>query len=42
MEEDKVLGYEVMRAAARLISNRLTHTRIILVGERGLSTKSDS
>jgi len=41
MEEDKALGYQVMKAAARVISHRLTHTRIILVGERGLSMKSE-
>lgn len=41
MEEDKVLGFSVMRAIAKVISLRLTHTRIILVGERGLSTLTE-
>jgi hypothetical protein len=30
-----------MKATARIIANRLTHTRIILVGERGLSTLTE-
>ena len=37
MDEDPALGYMVMKATAQVISNRLNHTRIILVGERGLS-----
>jgi CRP-like cAMP-binding protein len=37
MDEDPALGYMVMKATAQVISQRLTHTRIILVGERGLS-----
>jgi CRP-like cAMP-binding protein len=37
MDEDPALGYMVMKATAKVISNRLTHTRIILVGERGMS-----
>jgi CRP/FNR family cyclic AMP-dependent transcriptional regulator len=37
MDEDPVLGYMIMKATANVISNRLNHTRIILVGERGLS-----
>jgi len=36
-EEDCDLGYKVMKAIAKIISSRLSHTRIILVGERGLS-----
>lgn len=31
------LGYRLMQATAKVISNRLNHTRIILIGERGLS-----
>jgi CRP-like cAMP-binding protein len=41
MEDDQPLGYLIMKAAARVISNRLNHTRIILVGERGLSTLTE-
>jgi CRP-like cAMP-binding protein len=42
MEEDCVMGFKIMQAVARLISIRLTHTRIILVGERGLSVLTES
>jgi CRP-like cAMP-binding protein len=41
MDEDAGLGYRIMQATAKVISNRLTHTRIILVGERGLSTLTE-
>jgi len=41
MDEDACLGYRVMKATAQVIANRLTHTRIILVGERGLSTLTE-
>ena len=41
MDEDACLGYRVMKATARIIANRLNHTRIILVGERGLSTLTE-
>jgi CRP/FNR family transcriptional regulator, cyclic AMP receptor protein len=41
MEEDCALGFKIMQAAAKIISNRLTHTRIILVGERGLSVLTE-
>lgn len=37
MNEDCELGYKVMQATAKVIASRLTHTRILLVGERGLS-----
>jgi CRP-like cAMP-binding protein len=37
MDEDCDLGYKVMKAIAKTIASRLSHTRIILVGERGLS-----
>ena len=41
MDEDACLGYRIMKATAQIIANRLTHTRIILVGERGLSTLTE-
>jgi len=41
MEEDCALAYRIMKATAKVISNRLTHTRIILVGERSLSTLTE-
>ena len=41
MDDDTCLGYRVMKATAQVIANRLTHTRIILVGERGLSTLTE-
>jgi len=41
MDEDYALGFKVMQAVAKVISLRLTHTRIILVGERGLSVLTE-
>ena len=41
MNDDCELGYKVMQATAKVIASRLTHTRIILVGERGLSHLTD-
>jgi CRP-like cAMP-binding protein len=41
MEDDCPLGYKIMQSTAKIIASRLTHTRIILVGERGLSTLTD-
>ncbi len=41
MEEDNNLGYKIMQVIAKVISTRLTHTRIILVGERGLSVLNE-
>ena len=41
MDEDNALGYRIMQATAKVIATRLTHTRIILVGERGLSTLTE-
>lgn len=41
MDEDCALGFKVMQSIAKVISARLTHTRIILVGERGLSTLTE-
>jgi CRP/FNR family cyclic AMP-dependent transcriptional regulator len=37
LNRDSRLGYKIMQAIAKVISNRLNHTRIILIGERGLS-----
>jgi CRP-like cAMP-binding protein len=34
---DSVLGFKFIHATAKVIATRLTHTQIILVGERGLS-----
>jgi len=36
INQDAVLGFNVMRGAAKLVAKRLHHTRNILVGERGL------
>ena len=41
MEEDCALGFMIMQAVAKVISSRLNHTRIILVGERGLSVLTE-
>lgn len=41
MNKDSALGFKIMQSTAKLISTRLTHTRIILVGERGLSTLTE-
>jgi CRP-like cAMP-binding protein len=41
MDEDCALGFKIMQAVASVISLRLTHTRIILVGERGLSVLTE-
>jgi len=41
MEEDCRLGFKIMQAVAKIIASRLTHTRIILVGERGSSVSSE-
>ncbi len=41
MEKDAALGFRIMQAVAKVISTRLTHTRIILIGERGLSTLTE-
>ncbi|HVO68103.1 MAG TPA: cyclic nucleotide-binding domain-containing protein [Syntrophales bacterium] len=37
LNKDIILGYEFMRVTAKVIATRLTHTEIILIGERGLS-----
>jgi CRP/FNR family transcriptional regulator, cyclic AMP receptor protein len=41
MDDDCALGYKIMQSTAKVISSRLSHTRIILVGERGLSTLTE-
>ncbi|MGO9136348.1 MAG: Crp/Fnr family transcriptional regulator [Syntrophales bacterium] len=41
LNEDAALGYKFMQATARVIAIRLTHTEIILIGERGLSVLSE-
>jgi hypothetical protein len=41
MEDDCELGLKIMQATAKVIASRLTHTRILLVGERGLSHLTD-
>jgi CRP-like cAMP-binding protein len=41
MEDDCALGFKIMQEAAKVISMRLNHTRIILVGERGLSVLTE-
>lgn len=37
LNRDSRLGYKMMQAIAKVVAQRLNHTRIILVGERGLS-----
>jgi CRP/FNR family transcriptional regulator, cyclic AMP receptor protein len=41
LNKDITLGYKFMQATAKVIAIRLTHTEIILVGERGLSVLSE-
>lgn len=41
MNEDYALGFKIMQAIAKIIANRLTHTRIILVGERSGSVTTE-
>lgn len=36
-DREPELGYKLMQAIAKVIANRLNHTRIILIGERGLA-----
>ena len=40
LNKDIKLGYAFMQATAKVIATRLTHTEIILIGERGLSVLS--
>jgi CRP/FNR family transcriptional regulator, cyclic AMP receptor protein len=39
--KDSRLGYKIMQAIAKVIAGRLNHTRIILIGERGLSNLTE-
>jgi CRP-like cAMP-binding protein len=41
LNEDKALGFKFMHAIAKVIRNRLSHTEIILIGERGLATLAE-
>jgi len=41
MDDDCELGLKIMQATAKVVASRLTHTRILLVGERGLSHLTD-
>ena len=41
MADDCDLGFKILQSTAKVIATRLTHTRIILVGERGLSTLTE-
>jgi hypothetical protein len=41
INKETVLGLKFMKAAAKVIANRLNHTQIILIGERGLSTLTE-
>jgi CRP-like cAMP-binding protein len=40
VNDDPILGVKIMQSVAKVIAVRLTHIRIILVGERGLHTMS--
>ena len=41
VHDDLGLGIRVMESIAKVVAGRLNHTRIVLVGERGLSTLSE-
>jgi len=41
MVEDSDLGFKIMQSVVKVISSRLTHTRIVLVGERGLTSLTE-
>ena len=41
LNSDKVLGFKFMYTIAKVIRNRLAHTEITLIGERGLSTLTE-
>ena len=41
LNKDSALGYKFMHATAKVIATRLTHTEIILIGERGLTVLSE-
>jgi len=41
MNEDYAIGFKIMGAVSKTIASRLTHTRIILVGERSGSVATE-
>ncbi|MEN6318547.1 MAG: cyclic nucleotide-binding domain-containing protein [Syntrophaceae bacterium] len=41
LSADIVLGFKFIHATAKVIATRLTHTQIVLVGERGLSALTE-
>ncbi|HOG18493.1 MAG: Cyclic nucleotide-binding domain protein [Syntrophaceae bacterium PtaU1.Bin231] len=41
VHDDPVLGVKIMESIAKVIAGRLNHTRIVLVGERGLSALNE-
>jgi CRP-like cAMP-binding protein len=41
LAKDSALAFKFIHATARVIATRLTHTQIILVGERGLATLTE-
>lgn len=41
INKEILLGLKFMKAAAKVIASRLTHTQIILIGERGLSVLTE-
>ena len=41
LNKDNTLGFKFMQATAKVVATRLTHTEIILVGERGLSVLAE-
>lgn len=38
MEEECDMGFGIMKGLTRLLASRLNHTRVLLIGERALST----
>jgi CRP-like cAMP-binding protein len=38
MDEECSMGFEIMKGLTRLLASRLNHTRVLLIGERALST----
>ena len=42
LSSDTALGLKFMHAIAKVVAARLTHTEVILVGERGLSVLSET
>jgi CRP-like cAMP-binding protein len=41
LREDVALGFKFMQETAKVIATRLTHTQIVLVGERGLAVLTE-